>query len=656
MDRKIYHNLVTPEEALEIVFKNVKVEPLGVETVDLLNAYGRVLAEDIYSKIDVPPFDRATMDGYAVHAEDTFTADELNPLKLKVVGKVEVGQEYLPSINKGECVEIATGAPLPKSANAVLMVEYTKALNDEILIYKSVAPGENVASAGSDISLGDLVLRKGTLLACREIAVLASIGIDKVKVYKRPRVAIISTGNELETPGEKLRFGKIYDANTYSIAAAVRELNAEPIVLGIARDIEEEIYNKIINGLEKSDLVIISGGTSAGTSDITYRVLELFGPPGIVVHGLKVKPGKPTVIAISKDKKIIVGLPGYPNSALMVFNLIVKPIIERMNGIESKDITIKAKIAQKLHGEKGRRALIPVSLVESSGYIKAYPLPAESGQVNALAQADGYIEVPEDVEFVDEGEEVTVKLFSKNYTPANMYIIGSHDIGLDIIIVKLSGKFNCKVINVGSLGGLLAIISGDADIAGIHLVDEETGIYNIPYIKRLDIHDAVLIRGYMRRQGIIVPKGNPKNIKSIEDFLRSDVTIVNRNRGAGTRALLDLKLKEIAKKSNLSFEEIIKKVKGYFYEVKTHTAVAAAIAQGKADAGLGIESAAAMYNLDFIPLTWEYYDFLIMKSSLNKDAVKKFLEILKSKEFKVELEKIPGYKVPENIGEVIWSD
>ncbi|OYT26550.1 MAG: molybdenum cofactor biosynthesis protein MoeA, partial [Thermoprotei archaeon ex4572_64] len=224
----MYHKLVTPEEALEKIFNTIKIEPLGVEEVDLINAFNRVLAEDVYSPIDIPPFDRALMDGYAVRAEDTFGASELEPIELKLVGKVEAGCEVLPKINEKECVEIATGAPLPISANAVVMVEYTKTINDKVIIYRAVSPGENIASTGSDIAMGDLVLRKNTLLTTRELALLACIGVSKVKVYRRPKVSIISTGNELEIPGRSLRFGKIYDVNTYALACAVKEVNAEP--------------------------------------------------------------------------------------------------------------------------------------------------------------------------------------------------------------------------------------------------------------------------------------------------------------------------------------------------------------------------------------------------------------------------------------------
>ncbi|MGC9179141.1 MAG: molybdopterin biosynthesis protein [Vulcanisaeta sp.] len=653
--RVIFHELLTPEEALSKVFSAVKVEPLGTEVIRIEESYGRVLARDVYSRIDVPPFDRATMDGFAVRAEDTFGADELNPVRLRVIGNVETGVEELPQINHGEAVEIATGAPMPPGANAVVMVEYTRRDGNELMIYRSVTPGENVMSAGSDVMMGELILRRCTVIREREVGLLAAVGIDNVEVIKRPRVSIISTGNELVSPGKELGRGKIYDINTYTIAHAVRSMGAEPIIMGIVRDNINEMRSMLSNALGTSDLVLLSGGTSAGLADLTYKVLGELGPPGIVVHGLKVKPGKPTVIAVSRNNKLIVGLPGYPSSALMIFNIIVKPILAKMLCMGIDEVRVRARLAIRADGAKGRRALYPVSLVDTGHGIVAYPLPAESGAISTLAFADGYIAIPETVEYLDSGDEVEVALFTHQYMPANLYIIGSHDLGLDVLIPMLPSFIRARVINVGSMGGLYAVKRGEADVAGLHLVDEETGQYNVPYMIKYSVNNAVLIRGYSREQGLIIPRGNPKNIRSVEDLLRDDVRIVNRNKGAGTRFLLDMKLKEIASKMGIKFEDLVKRINGYYYEVKTHTAVAAAVAQGKADVGVGIRAAAAMYSLDFIPLGWESYDFAISIDRLEKDSVKAFLSMLRSNEFKEALERLPGYRVPNDIGEIIWK-
>jgi putative molybdopterin biosynthesis protein len=486
----------------------------------------------------------------------------------------------------------------------------------------------------------------------RELGVLAATGLKDVRVYRRPRVAVISTGNELEEPGSPLPPGRIYDVNSYTISAALLELGAEPVALGVVGDDEVEMEEVIGRAEREYDMVVVSGGTSAGLGDLVYRVFSKLGPPGIIVHGLKVKPGKPTVVAVSRSGKLLVGLPGFPSSAMMIFNLIVKPILACMLCLQYPEVTVKARLAVRVEGARGRRGLYPVSLVDVGGGVVAYPLPAESGAIKVIAMADGFIEVPESLEYMGEGEEVTVKLFSHHYRPADLYIIGSHDVGLDRITPLLG--LNVKIINVGSLEGLKSVIRGEADIAGIHLVDEETGEYNIPYLKRYNVRNAVLIRGYMREQGLIVAKGNPNNVEGLEDVVDKGLTIVNRNRGSGTRVLLDMKLREIARARGLTFEELVSKVKGYYYEARTHTAVAAAISQGKADIGVGIKVAAELYNLDFISLGWEYYDFLVPKAKLGKEQVKAFISVLKSPEARRELEKL-GYRVPSVIGEVVWE-
>ncbi len=653
--RKIFHRLVEVEEALKIIEEYVKLKPFGVEEVDLINACNRILAENIYSNIDLPPFDRSEMDGYAVIAEDTYEADYDSPVKLKVKGKIECGDKPEIEVERGFAVEISTGAPIPKGANAVVMVEYTKQEGEVVEIYRSTAPGEHIVYAGSDLMTGELVLRRGTLLTPREIGLLAAIGLSKVKVYRKPVAAIISTGRELISPGTPLQPYKVYDVNSYSIGAGVIECGCKPIIMGIAGDEPREIKNKILKALEISDIILISGGTSAGAGDLVYRVLSELGEPGIIVHGLKVKPGKPTVIAVVNGK-LVIGLPGWPVSALMIFNLIVKPILMKLAGRKIEEAKkVKAKIAIKIRPAKGRVNLIPVSLTtDDTGRLIAYPLLHHSGAIATLNRADGYVEVAENVELIDAGEEVEVKLFSEKIEPPELTIIGSHCPALDKLIEILSQEITVKAIYVGSMAGLMAIKRGEADIAGIHLLDEETLTYNIPYLERYGINNAVLIRGYVREQGLVVGKGNPKRISGIEDLIRGDIKFINRNKGSGTRILLDHELKKLARKMGIPFEELKNKINGYNIEAKTHTSIANAVLHGRADAGLTIKAMAIMYNLEFIPIRKEHYDFLIKRESLNKHGVKIFIEKLKSKEFQNHLTKI-GMQVPSNIGKIIWS-
>lgn len=648
--RKVFRDVVTVDEAIERLYRYYTLQR-RVEEVYLKDASGRVVAEDVYALHDVPPFDRATMDGYAVRAEDTFQADEGEPVNLELAGVVEPGIAARIEVGKGKAVEIATGAMMPKGANAVVEVEYTRREGEQIKIFRPVSPGENVMFAGSDIMAGELIVRAGTRLTHREIGVMAACGISRVKVYKKPIVAVISTGNELVNPGERLGEAKIYDVNSYTISSAVVENGGEAIFLGIARDDEREMQRLIEEGLRVADIVITSGSTSAGAGDVMYRVLGRFSP-GIIVHGIAIKPGKPAIIAICNGKPVF-GLPGYPTSAITIFEILVAPIIRRLAGIgETESKSVKAKLAVKVFSAEGRRELLPVNVVYGLEGYSAYPVSGSySGAVTAFAFTDGFIEIPENVVMLNEGSVVDVKLYSE-IQPADLIIIGSHCIGVENILAIMRKKesFTAKVINVGSTGGIMAIKRGEADIAGTHLLDE-SGVYNEPVIKRYGVSGAVLVKGYLREQGLIVAKGNPKGIKGFEDLLRDDVTFINRNRGSGTRILTDMYLKEMVDGKGLSFEEIKGRIRGYNAEAKTHTSVAVAVATGRADVGVGIKTVALQYGLDFIPLRSEEYDFLIRKDRLNKKHVKTFLEVLKSEEFAESLE--DGLRVYDRTGEVV---
>ncbi|MCS7107312.1 MAG: molybdopterin biosynthesis protein [Acidilobaceae archaeon] len=648
-ERVIYHKLLTPEEALGALEKSLSIQTLGVEKVSLDRAFGRVLAEDVYASIDVPHFDRSTVDGYALRAEDTFGASELSPVELRVVGSVSPGRRAEIRVGRGEAVEISTGAFLPAGANAVAMVEFTKRIGEKVMLYRPTVPGENVLSAGGDIAAGELVLRRCTKLGEREVGVLAALGVREVQVFRKPRVAVISTGDELVPPGEPLSIGKIYDINSYSIYSSLLKLGAEPHLLGIVKDDMDEMRRKVREAEAQYDMVIVSGGTSAGPTDMIYKVFAEMGPPGVIVHGLKVKPGKPTVLAVSRSGKALVGLPGYPSSALMIFSLIVKPIVLKMLCQEEREQRLKARLAVRAEGARGRRGLYPVSLIDTGKGVVAYPLSAESGAIKVLAQADGFLQVPETTEYLPEGEEVEVTLFSHEYSPAELYIVGSHDVALDRL-VSLSG-IRAKTINVGSLEGMRSAVRGEADVAGLHIVDEESGEYNVPILEKYGAKGVVLVRGYLREQGLLVPRGNPMEIKGIEDLLR--LRIVNRNKGSGTRFLLDSKLKELARKRGASLEELTSSIEGYSYEVRTHTAVAAAVSQGKADVGVAIRAAAEIYGLDFVSLGWERYDFLVPREKLEKGAVKRFLSHLRSERFREELGRLGGYRADPLMGEIV---
>ncbi|MFQ6135019.1 MAG: molybdopterin biosynthesis protein, partial [Nitrososphaerales archaeon] len=516
-----------------------------------------------------------------------------------------------------------------------------------------------IMPAGSDIMTGELVLRRWQPISPREVGVLAAVGLDKVKVYRKPRVAIISTGNELVQPGRTLQYAQVYDINSGSIATSIIEnggISLKPIIV---RDDRASIKKALTSALQEADIILTSGSTSVGAGDILYRVIDELGPPGIIAHGLTVKPGKPTILAVTRGRPLI-GLPGYPTSALMIFHLIVAPIIRRMAGLpESGEAPlIDAKVAVKIFSAKGRRELLPIQLISSKEGFSVYPIGLGSGAISSMALADGYIDIPKNQEYLEEDEDVKVRLFSSELHPADLIIIGSHCTGIDLLLQHMRNhtpSLTFKVVNTGSLGGFKSVERGEADIAGVHLLDEDTGEYNTSFLQRFNLTGrARLIRGYRREQGLIVAKGNPKGIRGLEDILRRDVTFINRNRGSGTRVLTDIRLKSMAEERGVPFEELKKGVTGYDVEAKSHSAVAAAVAQGRADAGLGIKTVAHFYNLDFIQIVDERYDFLTPAGRADKEAVKLLFDTLRSREFQKDLQKkMPGLKATSETGMVL---
>jgi len=659
IERRIFRTLLSLDEAKNRLRAHFSSSPLGHEEIPLQLAVGRVVAKDVQAPIDVPGFDRASMDGYAVKARNTFGADERNPVKLKFVGAVETGEDPQIQIEAGEAAEISTGAPIPKGADSVVMVEYTQRHGDELEILRAVSPGENIMGAGSDLMAGEHALREGQKLTPKELGLLSAIGLTTIEVYRKPRVAVISSGNELVPLGGRLTYGRIFDINSTIIAASVIESGGEVALQAVAQDTEEDLKQKIESGIECADLVLTSGSTSAGVGDLLYRILDSYGSPGVVVHGLAVKPGKPTIIAIA-DGKPVFGLPGYPTSALTIYRLLVHPVISEMAGIrEVEQRTITASCASRIYSTRGRREFLPVHLIkDEEKNLLAYPTTEGSGAISSLAMADGFVDIPEEVQILEEGEHVNVQLFTSMFTPSDLAIIGSHCIGLDILLEyvrKASPSLQAKTINVGSVGGFNAVKRGEADVAGIHLLDEDSGEYNHPFLERYGLQEkAAIVRGYVRQQGLIVAKGNPKGISEIEDLLKGGILFMNRNRGSGTRILLDIYLKRIAVERKTTAEKLTSRIGGYDIEAKSHSAVAAAILNRKVDAGLGIRTAAEMYGLSFVPVAEEHYDFLILRKRLEKEAVKRLLEALRSSEFRTALqERAPGLVPSESTGTIM---
>jgi putative molybdopterin biosynthesis protein len=384
------------------------------------------------------------------------------------------------------------------------------------------------------------------------------------------------------------------------------------------------------------------------------------GKPGVLVHGLTLKPGKPALVGLVRDKPIF-GLPGYPTSALMIFHVLVAPIIRSIaNALESTPLKVNATSPMKFHKARGRRELLPVQLItQPGGLLTAYPMQSGSGAVSSFSMADGFADLPEDQEYVDEGDIMKVQLFGREVTPPSLVAIGSHCVGLDVafsILRENAPDFLARTINVGSFGGFNAIKRGEADLAGVHLQDEKSGEYNTPFIPLFNLEkSAVLVRGYDREQGLIIKRGNPKNIQGFQDLMREDVHFINRNRGSGTRLLIDGHLTELAHTLKSDLTECPMRIQGYGYEAKTHSAVAAAVKNDRADVGFGIKTVATMLGLDFIKLDDEKYDFLIRRERLQKKSIKTFIELVGSKEFAATLrQRTPGLSANQQSGKVIF--
>jgi len=447
--------------------------------------------------------------------------------------------------------------------------------------------------------------------------------------------------------------GKVYDVNGYLITSELISMGFNVEYKGIYRDDYELLLETLSRDIKNYDIIVTSGGTSKGLGDVVYRVFNDLGQPGVVIHGLKIKPGKPTVFAIV-DNKLLIGLPGFPLSCFMVFNIIVKPILYRLIGLKNYSYRkILAELSLDIRKQPGLTWFIPVALIAKNNRYIAYPATLTSGSIYSFIASDGILILGENLDMAVKGREYEVFLLKDLEHLPKLVIIGSNDVLL-YTILKINGLENyTRVISVGSIGGLNAIRSGEADIAPIHLYDPDTNTYNKPFIDMYGLRDkAVLIRGYDRLIGIITAKGNPKKILSINDFLRDDVIIVNRSRGTGIRQYLDHLLSKLSRDLNIEMRELVMKIKGYTYEVKTHTAIATAIKLGRADAGLAICYVAKLYDLECIPLTWEQYDFLILRDSLNKDYVIKFINSLKEIRTLGIIEEIKDYyRIPDDIGE-----
>jgi putative molybdopterin biosynthesis protein len=524
---------------------------------------------------------------------------------------------------------IATGGPIPRGADAVVMVEHTEPFGErEIEVRRAASPGQFVSFAGSDIARDESLLRAGTVIGSREIGMLAACGIAEVPTRRSVRVAVISTGDELVQPGEPLRPAAIYDSNGAIVTAAINENGGNAVFWGAIPDDEEKLEAAMHRALAESDMVVLSGGTSKGAGDVSHRIIARLGQPGIICHGVALKPGKPLCLAVCKDKPVVI-LPGFPTSAMFTFHDMIVPVLRRMAGLPPRsDATVTAKVPVRIPSELGRTEFVMVSLVEGTDGLIAYPSGKGSGAVTSFSQADGFLRIDALADQMAAGSKAQVTLFTPHVRVPDLVIVGSHCTGLDLVTAPLAhAGLTVRSIAVGSLGGLAAAKRGECDFAPIHLLDDKTETYNVSFLSE----GLELVPGWRRMQGIVFKKSDRRfEGLSAEQAVRAatadpNCIMVNRNQGAGTRILIDRLLGET-------------RPDGYWNQPRSHNAVAAAVTQGRADWGMTIAPVARASDLGFIPFAEEHYDFALVAARKERPAVRAFLDALASYQTRAALE------------------
>ena len=614
--------VVSAEEARARFDRHIDLSPLPHETIGLTEALGRVLAHDVTAPIDVPPFDRANVDGFALRSADTAGASDIAPRRFPLNGEVIVcGHAPALEVSPGSATTIATGGMVPRGADAVVMIEHTELVDGDgvpvIDLRRTVAPGQFISYAGSDIARGEVVLRRKTRISSREIGMLAACGVAAVDVVRRPRVAVLSTGDELVAPGGVLGPARVYDSNGAIIAAAVVEAGGEPVAFGAFPDDEVALELAMRTALEACDIVVLSGGTSKGTGDLSHRIVAKLG--AILVHGVALKPGKPLCLAVIDGKPLAV-LPGFPTSAIFTFHAFVAPVIRARAGLPAEAArTIEADVPVRIASELGRKEFVLVALVAGEEGPVAFPTAKGSGSVTSFSQADGFLEIDALASALDAGTRARVTLIGQTSALPDLVVVGSHCVALDVVLGALAEQgLSARTIAVGSMGGVAAAERGECDLAPVHLVDPASGVYNAHLLR----DGLALVKGWQRMQGLVHRPDDARfagrdAAGALEAALADRrCLMVNRNGGSGTRVLIDRLLAGA-------------RPAGYSNQPRSHNAVAAAVAQGRTDWGIAIESVARLYGLGFLPISPEDYDFLLVESRRNRRAVEAFLAALR---------------------------
>jgi putative molybdopterin biosynthesis protein len=631
-DQKQFLTILSREEALARFEAALFPWSVPTEKWSLAEALGLALAEDVAAQVDIPPFDRSNVDGFAVRAADLVAASDLQSVRLMLNREtIACGSVPQLAVLPGTATAIATGGPLPRGADAIVMVEYTQpAEGGAIEVRRAVSPGQFVSTAGSDMARGEVVLRAGSVIGAREIGILAACGTPQVTVARKLRVAVLSTGDELVQPGEPLQPAGIYDANGPIVSAAVTENGGEAHFLGAFPDDEARLETAMREALASHDVLILSGGTSKGAGDVSYRIIGRLGKPGIIAHGVALKPGKPLCLAVCGGKPVII-LPGFPTSAMFTFHDMVVPILRRMAGLPPRvDAQTSAQLPFRVPSELGRTEFVMVSLVQGRDGLMAYATGKGSGAITAFAQADGFIRIDAFADHLPAGAQVPVTLFTPQVRVPDLVVIGSHCTGLDLVVGKIARQgISVRSLAVGSLGGLAAAKRCECDLAPIHLFDPQTQVYNTPFLSE----GIELVPGWRRIQGIVFRRGDARfegrnAPEAVEAALADpECMMVNRNQGAGTRILIDQLLGQT-------------RPDGYWNQPRSHNAVAAAVVQKRADWGVTIGPVARAAGLGFIPLTQEHFDFALVTDRKERVAVQAFLAALLSPDMQDALERV----------------
>jgi putative molybdopterin biosynthesis protein len=618
---------------------------LGVEDLPLNeHCLGRVLAKPVWAKISSPHYHASAMDGFALRAAATSEAMLSRPVRLSC----ELSSGAL------RAAYVDTGDPLPEWADAVVPIENVEPLDDAgepasnprrpagIILRAAIAPWSHVRPMGEDMVATQLVLRAGHTLRPVDLGAIAACGHTSVWVARRPRVAVLPTGTELIEIGKPIHVGDIIEFNSLVLAAQVEQWGGLATRYPITPDNFDSIVERVAEAAADHDLVLLNAGSSAGSEDFSARVVEKLGE--LLVHGVAVRPGHPVILGMincAEDKIPIIGVPGYPVSAALTGEIFVEPLLARWLGRQPEQpVTVNAVMTRKVTSPPGDDDYLRVAVGRVGEKLLAAPLSRGSGVITSLVRADGIAILPRGSQGVPAGAEVSVRLYRhQSDLDHTIFVIGSHDMTLDLIAQFLAARDRrLASANVGSQGGLVAIRRGEAHLAGSHLLDPETGEYNLTYVREyLPGISVKLIALVDREQGLIVRRGNPKGLHELSDLANPGVSIINRQRGAGTRVLLDYHLRLLGIEPEA--------IQGYAQEEYTHLAVAAAVSSGRADCGLGIAAAAQALDLDFIPLYHEHYELVVPDEHYQSELLKPFLEVLLEPEFRQAVAKMPGYDV-----------